>query len=57
MWMRDAELRRRSLDDFMRGVLGFWIIPYDEHGIVERERAIQIANFMVAEKLHMKRGI
>ena len=54
MWMCDAELRRRSLDDFMRGVLEFWIIPYDEHGIIEKERTIQIANFMVAEKLHMK---
>ena len=54
IWMRDAELRRRSLDDFVRGVFEFIIIPYDGHGVVERERTVQIANFMVTEKLHMK---
>jgi hypothetical protein len=49
-----CELRRRSLDDFVGGVFEFWIIPYDGHGAVERERTIQIANFMVAEKLHVR---
>ena len=52
--MRDAELRRRSLHDFVNGVLEFWIIPYDEDNVFEREKTIQIANFMVEAQLHKR---
>ena len=51
IFMRDAELRRRPLHDFLREVVDIWVIHYDGHGVCD---TVKIANFMVAKKLHTK---